>query len=245
MTSLKQHEGRPEIAPWLRGWEEDEEPQTTVVWRRHLPYVRHGDEITTPPAMVAKFFLTAPIHATERLEAGSGRVFDWLLKRIAQVGKRDADHDLAVKGEEIMVFLIDRAGDHVASSTMSELQRLAASAKRQERKGTSEDPGVVVLVHASHEGCAECSATLPEPGAADVETDQYLSLRDGQGRHLFDDGRETACASPTVHVSSLRPPAGRPDSHRQPPPRRLPGRGPDPACDPLPGRPQPPYARLR
>ena len=160
MTSLKQHEGRPEVAPWLRGWEEDEEPQTTVVWRRHLPYVRHGDEITTPPAMVAKFFRTAPIHATERLEAGSGRVFDWLLKRIARVGKRDADHDLAVKGEEIMVVLIDRAGDHVASSTMSELQRLAASAKslgkaeqrqRNRRKEEWRDrhlPGATLVVDA-------------------------------------------------------------------------------------------------
>jgi len=129
MTSLQPHEGRPEVAPWLRGWEQDEEPQTAVVWRRHLPYVRHGAEITTPPAMVTKFFRTAPIHATERLEAGSGRVFDWLLKRIVQVGKRDVDHDLAVKGEEIVVVLIDRAGDLVASSTISKLQRLAVPAK--------------------------------------------------------------------------------------------------------------------
>ena len=129
MTSLKRHEGRPEVAPWLRGWEENEDQQTTVVWRRHLPCVQHGAEITTPPAMVAEFFRTAPIHATERLEAGSGRVFDWLLKGVVQVGKRDQDHDLAVKGEEIAVVLLDRAGDHIASSTMRELQRLAASAK--------------------------------------------------------------------------------------------------------------------
>ena len=37
MTSLEEHAGRPEVAPWLRGWVEDEEPQTTVVWRQHLP----------------------------------------------------------------------------------------------------------------------------------------------------------------------------------------------------------------
>ena len=83
MTSLKRHEGRPEVAPWLRGWEEDEDPQTAVVWRRHLPYVQHGAEITTPPAMVAEFFRTAPIHATERLEAGSGRV----VRLAAQAGR--------------------------------------------------------------------------------------------------------------------------------------------------------------
>ena len=34
MTSLDRHEGRPEVDPWLRGWCEDEEPQTTVVWRK-------------------------------------------------------------------------------------------------------------------------------------------------------------------------------------------------------------------
>ena len=41
MTSLQRHEGRPEVAPWLRGWEQEEEPQTSVVWRKHLPYVCH------------------------------------------------------------------------------------------------------------------------------------------------------------------------------------------------------------
>jgi len=35
MTSLPQHTGRPKIQPWLRGWVE-EEPQTTVIWRRYL-----------------------------------------------------------------------------------------------------------------------------------------------------------------------------------------------------------------
>src|SRR5690606_35076892 len=42
MTSLPEHTGRPEVAPWLRGWI-DEEAQTAVAWRKHLP-VRAGIE---------------------------------------------------------------------------------------------------------------------------------------------------------------------------------------------------------
>ena len=185
MTSLKRHEGRPEVAPWLRGWEEDEEPQTAVVWRKHLPHVRHGAETTTPPAMVAEFFQIAPIHATERLEAGSGRVFDWLLKRVAQVGKRDEDHDLAVNGGEIVVVLIDRAGDYIASSTMSELQWLAASAKslskdeqrqRDRRKKEWRDrhlPGATLVVDARIGGVREGMLNeKSEPGAATADADE-------------------------------------------------------------------------
>ncbi|MEY4551328.1 MAG: hypothetical protein RL685_7523, partial [Pseudomonadota bacterium] len=37
MTSLDEHPGRPEVDPWLRGFRPNEVPQTTLVWRRHLP----------------------------------------------------------------------------------------------------------------------------------------------------------------------------------------------------------------
>ena len=40
MTSLDVHPGRPDVAPWLRGWV-DEDRQTTIIWRRSLP-VRDG-----------------------------------------------------------------------------------------------------------------------------------------------------------------------------------------------------------
>ena len=129
MTAMKKHEGRPEVAPWLRGWEEDEEPQTSVVWRKHLPYVHTGADTTVQPAMVAEFFRSAPIHATEKLEAVSSRVFDWLLKRAVQISKRDEGHDLAVQNHEIVVVLIDRAGDYIHSAPLDALRPLAAVAK--------------------------------------------------------------------------------------------------------------------
>ena len=133
MTSLRCHEGRPEIAPWLRGWEDDDEPQTSVVWRRFLPCVRTDGETTVPPAMVAEYFRVAPVHATERLDAASSRVFDWMLKRAAQLARRPEDHDLTVRNHEIVAILIDRAGEYLAHLTLRELRRLAMPAKSLQR----------------------------------------------------------------------------------------------------------------
>ena len=45
MTSLPEHTGRPDVAPWLRGWVE-EDPQITVAWRTHLP-VREEPPVTS------------------------------------------------------------------------------------------------------------------------------------------------------------------------------------------------------
>ena len=70
MTSLKQHPGRPAVAPWLRGWIDDY-PQTTLVWRTHLPR----------PDQAVRFFAAAPPHTSERLETESLRVADWLGRR--------------------------------------------------------------------------------------------------------------------------------------------------------------------
>lgn len=72
MTSLAEHSGRPEISPWLRGWVDDD-PQTTVVWRRCLP-VREGTDVEA-------FFNAAPPQTIEHLETETWRVVDWLKKR--------------------------------------------------------------------------------------------------------------------------------------------------------------------
>ncbi len=42
MTSLQTHTGRPDVAPWLRGWVDEDEPQTVLVWRKYLPVRREG-----------------------------------------------------------------------------------------------------------------------------------------------------------------------------------------------------------
>ncbi|GAB4529150.1 MAG: type I-U CRISPR-associated helicase/endonuclease Cas3 [Amphiplicatus sp.] len=85
MTSLETHTGRPQVAPWLRGWV-DEAPKTTLVWRTHLP-VRDGapDWPGTKEERleIEAFFEAAPPHASEKLETETYHVVDWLMARAA------------------------------------------------------------------------------------------------------------------------------------------------------------------
>ena len=71
MTSLETHTGRPDVAPWLRGWVE-EMPQTTIVWRTYLP-VRDGvaDGALDPGKRGDRGFLRGRPAARKR-EAGDG-----------------------------------------------------------------------------------------------------------------------------------------------------------------------------
>jgi len=89
MTSLEHHSGRPEVNPWLRGWEEDERPRTTVIWRSHLPVRPSGDGDATASEESERnaFFRAAPPHLTERLETETHRVSDWLLARVRKIEK--------------------------------------------------------------------------------------------------------------------------------------------------------------
>ena len=128
MTSLERHEGRPEVAPWLRGWEQDEEPHTSVVWRRYLPHRRVGDGSTAPATMIAQFFQCAPVHASEKLEALRSHVLGWLLKRMNHVKKRPDTHILAMAGNEVAALAIDRAGELAAKMTVDELHFLGRPA---------------------------------------------------------------------------------------------------------------------
>ncbi|MBI2376582.1 MAG: type I-U CRISPR-associated helicase/endonuclease Cas3 [Deltaproteobacteria bacterium] len=80
MTSLDEHPGRPEVDPWLRGFRPNDEPQTTLVWRRHLPV--HADGSFDAKA-AKRFFEAAPIHTSEQLETETHLVLDWLVNRAA------------------------------------------------------------------------------------------------------------------------------------------------------------------
>ena len=85
MTSLaNNHAGRPEVAPWLRGWADDDETQTAVIWRRYLPlrFSPHGGEVTSARMPeVRAFFAAAAVQTTELLETETRHVVDWLRKR--------------------------------------------------------------------------------------------------------------------------------------------------------------------
>jgi len=87
MTSLVEHTGRPEVDPWLRGWQEDE-PRTTVVWRRYLPICfADGRVAALKNQEVEAFFEAAPPQVSERLETETRRVVEWLRKRTRKLAK--------------------------------------------------------------------------------------------------------------------------------------------------------------
>jgi CRISPR-associated endonuclease/helicase Cas3 len=111
LTSLETHEGRPQIAPWLRGWIEEEEPQTTLLWRRSLP-VRRIDGAPRDPRQyesdVDEFFEVAPPNASELLEAETWRVLDWLRARAAatqRTTQRPGDEKLPAENDFVCFVL--------------------------------------------------------------------------------------------------------------------------------------------
>ena len=87
MTSLDEHTGRPEVQPWLRGWIEDDQPQTTVVWRTYLPVRGQGGEAA--PAEIEDFFEAAEPHLSEKLETETYRVVNWLMKRATAIERSE------------------------------------------------------------------------------------------------------------------------------------------------------------
>jgi CRISPR-associated endonuclease/helicase Cas3 len=115
MTSLEEHTGRPAIDPWLRGWMEEDPPQTAVVWRTHLPVSSGVSEATSKA--VETFFEAAPPHASELLETEAFRVADWLKARAKAVaepsatseGERHAGKALLAR-DDVVAFVLSRDG---------------------------------------------------------------------------------------------------------------------------------------
>jgi CRISPR-associated endonuclease/helicase Cas3 len=124
MTSLEKHSARPFVAPWLRGWVEDE-PQTTIVWRKYLP----TESKQCTEKQIKEFFESAPIHLTEKLETGSDDVFRWLLRRAERIvklksnPKNTGSDDLArlPQDDDVVAILIDHSGEIVRSLKLSKL----------------------------------------------------------------------------------------------------------------------------
>jgi CRISPR-associated endonuclease/helicase Cas3 len=88
MTSLREHTGRPAIAPYLRGWTE-ERPQATIIWRRLFPLLvpsGHSLRDALSDRDIVRefnaFFDAAPPNVNETLEAPADRIADVVRKRI-------------------------------------------------------------------------------------------------------------------------------------------------------------------
>jgi CRISPR-associated endonuclease/helicase Cas3 len=139
MTSLKSHPGRPEVAPWLRGWVEEEEPEVTLVWRKFLPVRVQGGSASAKD--VANFFDAAPPHLTEMLETETDRVLKWLPDRAKKVVDANAQASCATDpdnlapliDQKIVAFALPRSGEVPQSFTLDDLM------KAGEPKGGKDD----------------------------------------------------------------------------------------------------------
>jgi CRISPR-associated endonuclease/helicase Cas3 len=153
MTSLEKHTGRLEVEPWLRGWIDDE-PQTTVIWRAHLP-VRTGGSRATSEEIEA-FFEAAPPHASELLETETWRVVDWLINRAEALVSQSSEsaetdeqpdpegailrgvsepapaHREPLKRTEVLAFVLSSAGD-LRRPPLSLGELIAADTKADKR----------------------------------------------------------------------------------------------------------------
>lgn len=128
MTTLKEHTARPDVQPWLRGWEVGDEPETTVVWRKHLPVRRRDGPIE--PAVeteVEDFFDEAPPHLTEQLETMTPPVAEWLIARAKKIpkpsqiiGDQGGEAAPFLDGEPV-AFILSSAGDRPEPLTLHDL----------------------------------------------------------------------------------------------------------------------------
>ncbi|MDQ2949805.1 MAG: type I-U CRISPR-associated helicase/endonuclease Cas3 [Acidobacteriota bacterium] len=126
MTSLELHPGRPEIDPWLRGWIEDDPPQTEIVWRTHLPVrTTRGRKIAPPKQEVEAFFEAVPPHTSEVLETETFRVVKWLAARAkALLGGSNMTEaaNSTLRGQDITAFVVSKSGKFRRALRLDEFQ---------------------------------------------------------------------------------------------------------------------------
>lgn len=133
LTSLQEHPGRPEPRPWLRGWVDDEGPQTDVIWRRWLPW-RPGE--ATPAAKeVDEFFDAARPHASEVLRTFSADVADTLIERANAFLNRSAEDRGTFAPSETQhgIIVLTSAREFEGAMTVIQLAKLTSLSDKKER----------------------------------------------------------------------------------------------------------------
>jgi len=129
MTSLDVHPGRPEVDPWLRGFRPNDPPQTSVVWRRHLPVRADG----SLDAQAAKhFFAAAPAHTSEQLETETHLARDWLIERAATV--TGAAGEASLEAKQVVAVALGRRGEPKGWRTLSELAAAKSKGKNENKE---------------------------------------------------------------------------------------------------------------
>jgi CRISPR-associated endonuclease/helicase Cas3 len=162
MTSLEQHTGRPDIKPWLRGWEEDEPSRSTIAWRKFLP-LRNGEKPSNED--INEFFEAAPLHLSEMLEAQTWRAVDWIIARAvasARAARRSKDgHIRGMPGENgIALLVLDRKGRFERAYTLVQLAEFERKENKKQRETFSQRLADRMLVVSSRLGGLDASGML-------------------------------------------------------------------------------------
>lgn len=154
MTSLEKHTGRPKVEPWLRGWIEDDAPQTRIIWRKHLP-VAKGKALADRE--IRDFFEAAPPHTAEILETESFRVAKWLRARMKAALKHAGSHrsstpgggyltdDVRIAANDVAAILFPTdESSKVVTKTLAQLDEFSAETKTTKQETSLQGAMIVV-----------------------------------------------------------------------------------------------------
>jgi CRISPR-associated endonuclease/helicase Cas3 len=138
MTSLETHAGRPDVQPWLRGWEYKEQ-QSVVVWREHLPVcVQAERDVQVAKDEINDFFENAPPHLSESLEAETWQVAEWLFKRIkaatAAIEKRKEAREAMPLGHGSPVLFVLDSRDELVPDGVWNIGELAGLDRKERER---------------------------------------------------------------------------------------------------------------
>ncbi len=127
MTSLDDHSGRPEVDPWLRGFHPNDPPQTTVVWRRHLPVQADG---SFDAKAAKRFFEAAPPHTSEHLEIETHLVLSWLIERASAISKANGEEAL-LDAQRVVAISLGRRGELKGWKTLNQIAQAKSKGKNE------------------------------------------------------------------------------------------------------------------
>lgn len=186
MTSLKKHTGRPNVQPWLRGWDEDP-PQTTIVWRKHLP-VRMGENLTSKKEIEDYFEAAAP-HMSEKLETYTSEVFAWTQKRATALLRTSSDEEGSESkaANDTVAIVLNAAGEMKDTFSLKDFDVSRFDTKTRRKKKEEIESvlaGATLVMDARMAGLSEGGrlnyTESPPPRTADADHgNEWLTSDDG------------------------------------------------------------------